>query len=210
MENKYQSNSHKSKEKEQVEKPAIEKKFEPVVNSKVAVKKKGATRKFTDIFVASDLKSVGELLFSDFVVPTIQKLFVDLVSSGASVLMYGERGASNRRTNADRYSYGSSRHTDYSRASERRGSTYGGPARSVYNYDDIYFDNYGEADLVLNRMLDAIEEYGMVSIGDLYDLVEVTGNYTDYKYGWMDLRTACVEHSRQGYYIRLPRAVALK
>ena len=209
--NKYRSNSHKSKEKEQTEKlPAEKKKLEPVVNSKVTVKKKGATRKFTDIFVAADLKSVGEFLFSDFIVPTAQKLFVDLVSSGASVLMYGERGTSARRSNADRYGYGSSRHTDYNRASDRRGPAYGGPARSVYSYDDIYFDNYGEADVVLNRMLDAIDEYGMVSIGDLYDLVEVTGNYTDYKYGWMDLRTACVERSRQGYYIRLPRAVALK
>jgi hypothetical protein len=210
--NKYQSNSHKSKEAAKQEKENVTemKKLQPVVNSKVTVKKKGATKKFTDIFVAADLKSVGEFLFTDFIVPTAQKLFVDLVSSGASVLMYGERGASTRRSNADRYAYGSTRHTDYNRMSERRGLGYGAPAKPVYSYDDIYFETRGEAEVVKDRLLDAIYEYGMVSVGDLYDLVEITGNYTDYKYGWTDLRTATVERSRDGFYIRLPRAIALK
>lgn len=209
METKYQSNSHKSKERDETTIPAEKKKLEPVINGKVTVKKKGAAKKFTDIFVAADLKSVGEFLFTDFIVPTAQKLFVDLVSNGASMFAYGERGSSSRRSNADRYSYGSGRYTDYNRASDRRDSRYASPAKPVYSYDDIYFETYGEAELVKDRMWDQIEEYGTVSIGDLYDLVEITGNYTDYKYGWTDLRTATVERSRNGYYIRLPRAVAL-
>lgn len=204
--NKYPSNAHKTKTEET---PAEKEKLTPVVSKKVTVKKKGASKKFTDIFVAADLKSVGEFLFNDFLVPTAQKLFVDLVSNGASVLMYGERGASRGRSTADRYSTRSG-YVDYNRMSDRREPRYSGPSRPVYNYDDIYFDSRGEAEVVKDALLDQIEEFGMVSIGDLYDLVEVTGNYTDYKYGWTDLRTACVERSRNGFYIRLPRAVALK
>lgn len=208
--NKYQSNSHKSKEsskEEQGNLPAKKEKLEPIVNSKVTVKKKGTIKKFTDIFVAEDLNSVGEYLLNEFVVPGAKRLFVDLMFEGAKALV-GERGTT-RRSTVDRYSVRPG-YTDYTRASDRRDSRYAAPQKNVYSYDDIIFSSRGEAELVRDALFDQIEEYGMVSIGDLYDLVEVTGNYTDYKYGWTDLRTATIERSRDGYYIRLPRAVALK
>ena len=58
-------------------------------------------------------------------------------------------------------------------------------------------------------MDELIDQYGMVSVGDLYDLVGVTGQYTDNNYGWTDLRTASVVRTRDGYMIKLPRALAL-
>ena len=58
-------------------------------------------------------------------------------------------------------------------------------------------------------MDELIDQYGVVSVGDLYDLVGVTGAYTDNNYGWTDLRTASVVRTRDGYMIKLPRALAL-
>ena len=46
-------------------------------------------------------------------------------------------------------------------------------------------------------------------MADLYDLVGMTSNYTDNKYGWYDLRTAYIQGVSGGYVIRLPKPVAL-
>ena len=48
-----------------------------------------------------------------------------------------------------------------------------------------------------------------VSVADFYDLVGVSGNYTDNKYGWTDIRNASVIHVRDGYMIKLPKALPL-
>ena len=58
-------------------------------------------------------------------------------------------------------------------------------------------------------MDDILEKYGMVSVADLYDLVGVTGNYTDNKYGWTNLSNAEIVRVRDGYQIKLPRARVL-
>ena len=46
-------------------------------------------------------------------------------------------------------------------------------------------------------------------MADLYDMVNITGDYTDTKWGWYDLRGAGVERIRSGYLLDLPRPVPL-
>ena len=82
-------------------------------------------------------------------------------------------------------------------------------SRIGYDYDDIILDNRGEAEEVLSRMDELIDTYGLVSVADFYDLVGVTGNYTDNKYGWTDIRSASVIHVRDGYRIKLPKALPI-
>ena len=78
--------------------------------------------------------------------------------------------------------------------------------KAVY---DIILDNRGEAEEVLLRMDEIVATYGTVSVADLYDLVGITGAYTDNKYGWTDIRSASVVRVRDGYMIKLPRALPL-
>lgn len=59
------------------------------------------------------------------------------------------------------------------------------------------------------HMIDALATYNCVSVADLYDLVGMTSNYTDNKYGWYDLRTAYIQGVSGGYVIRLPKPVVL-
>ena len=47
----------------------------------------------------------------------------------------------------------------------------------------------------------------MVSVADLYDLVGISGNYTDNKYGWTNLRNSDVQRVRDGYLLKLPKAL---
>ena len=58
-------------------------------------------------------------------------------------------------------------------------------------------------------MHELMHHYKVVSVADFYDLCGITGNYTDNKYGWEDIRSATISHTRDGYIIKLPRAVPL-
>ena len=81
--------------------------------------------------------------------------------------------------------------------------------RTGYDYDDIILESRGEAEDVLERMDELIATYQVVSVADFYDLVGVSGNYTDNKYGWTDIRNASVIRVRDGYMIKLPKALPL-
>ena len=59
------------------------------------------------------------------------------------------------------------------------------------------------------RMDELVSTYGLVSVADFFDLLGVTGNYTDNNYGWTDIRNAKVMRVKDGYMIKLPKALPL-
>ena len=54
-----------------------------------------------------------------------------------------------------------------------------------------------------------IERYGIVSVADLYGLVDLPCDYTADKYGWKDLQTAEPIRVDDGYILRLPKALPI-
>lgn len=200
----YKPNSHKAREEQKQQNEVVEKKkIQPVAKGKT--KKKSEVKKFADIFVAEDVTSVKNYIINDVLIPAAKKAISDIVTNGIDMLLYGEaKGKSRDRDRGSRVSYtkyyerGRESDRDYDRRSTRR---------SVYDYDDIILDTRGEAEEVLNRMDDLIDAYGMVSVADLYDLVGISGNYTDNKYGWTNLRNATVQRVRDGYLLKLPKAL---
>ena len=55
-----------------------------------------------------------------------------------------------------------------------------------------------------------MDEYNIVRVADLYDLVGVTGNFTDNNYGWTNIRNAKIVRVHDGYKIDMPRALPIK
>lgn len=191
----YKSNSHRSREIEREEK-----KVERVVKGQVKSKKKN---KFADTFISEDAASVKEYIIFDVLIPAAKNAISDMVTTGIQMMLYGEvRGGSKSKGSKVSYSkyYDDRRERDYDRRSR---------TRSGYDYDEIILESRAEAEEVLNSMDDLLERYGLVSVADLYDLVGVTGNYTDNKYGWTNLRHASVQRLRDGYLLKLPRAIPL-
>lgn len=191
----YKSNSHRSREIEREEK-----KVERVVKGQVKSKKKN---KFADTFISEDAASVKEYIIFDVLIPAAKNAISDMVTTGIQMMLYGEvRGTSKSKGTKVSYSkyYDDRRDRDYDRRSR---------TRSGYDYDEIILESRAEAEEVLNSMDDLLERYGLVSVADLYDLVGVTGNYTDNKYGWTNLRHASVQRLRDGYLLKLPRAIPL-
>ena len=82
-------------------------------------------------------------------------------------------------------------------------------AKSGFRSDDIIFDNRGEAEIVLSKMDEIIDTYGIVTIADFYDLAGVTGDYTTNNYGWTNIRNAEVVRVRDGYIIKMPKAMPI-
>lgn len=198
----YKANSHKVRE-EQKSKEVVKKDIQPVAKAKT--KKKSEVKKFADVFIAEDITSVKDYIVNDVLIPAAKKAISDIITNGVDMILYGEaKGRDRRRDGGSRVSYTKyydrdrDRDRDYDRSRTRR---------SVYDYDDIILDTRGEAEDVLNRMDDLIDAYGMVSVADLYDLVGISGNYTDNKYGWTNLRNAEVRRTRDGYLLKLPKAL---
>lgn len=199
MTDEFKSNSHKSKEVDE------KKKVEKVVKGKVKTKKKNSITKFADVFVSEDVSSVKSYIIGEVLIPAMKKALSDIVTNGIDMILYGESGVTKRKSPGSRVSY-----TNYYDRRDR--DRYGYDDRRVragYDFNDVILDSRGEAEDVLSRMDELIDNYGIVSVADFYDLCGITGSYTDNKYGWTDIRSAQVVRVRDGYKIKLPRALPL-
>lgn len=202
MNEEYKSNSHRSKEGK-TEALTDRKKVEKVVHGKVRTKPKSGVSKITDIFISEDAANVKSYIVMDVLVPAVKKAISDIVRDGIDMILYGE---SRGRRSSSASSYVSYR--DYSRSDDRdrfRDSR----SRSSYAHDDIILDSRGEAEEVLTRMDELIDMYGNVSVADLYDLVGKSSEYTDNKYGWTNIRNAEPIRVRDGYMLKLPKALPI-
>lgn len=203
----YKSNSYRSKEAQKNDNVKPEdRKIEKVVTGVVKTKKKSKISQAMDNFISEDAKNVKSYVLGEVLIPAIKKAISDIVTDGIDIILYGETRGKNRRSTADRVSYRSyyDDRGGRNRMNERQAIMAGS-----YSYDDIILSTRGEAEDVLSRMDELIETYGLVRVADLYDLVGITGNYTDNKYGWMNIRNAEIIRVRDGYMIKMPRAVPI-
>lgn len=198
-------NSHKGRS--EVKPSAIPegKRAEKVVRGKVRTQKNN-TRKFTDVFIAEDMANIKSYILYDVLVPIVKKGFYDLIVNSLDMTFFGGRGGSGKRSTAERVSF-----RDYNGVSRKDDRDRVSRTTSGYSYDDIILETRGEAEAVLARMDEIMEEYQIVRVADLYDLVGVTGEHTDNKYGWTNIRNAEIERLRDGgYRIRMPRALPIR
>lgn len=196
----YKPNSHKAK----AEAAVAEKKVEKAVAGPVKVKKKSEMSKLKDIFISEDAGNVKSYVIMDVLIPALKKAVSDIVTNGIDMILYGETGRNKRSSTASNVSYRSyyDRRDDDRRYSSNR-------TVSGYSYNDIILETRGEAEEVLSRLDELIETYKVATVADLYDLVGITGNYTDNKYGWTNIRNAEAVRVRDGYVLKLPKALPI-
>lgn len=77
-------------------------------------------------------------------------------------------------------------------------------ARATHDFRDIILPSRNDAEVVIERLTDAIEMYATVTVEDLYDLIGITGDFTDGKYGWTTPRGMRVVRVPDGYILDLP------
>lgn len=193
------------------EKEKNEKNTSPITNQ-VKVKKESEFKKFTRQFISEDADAVKGHIFSNVIVPGIQRLLSDMIKNTVDGIIYGIRGIRPDQT-------GMKNIYNYNRiSSPYYGGTTGIPQipqnayakASIYSVNDVEFFDRGEAEQVLYSLREMIQRYGMVSVGDFYDLISQKHVYTDLKYGWRDLREAEVVRIRNGYQIKFPKIIPLE
>lgn len=180
-------------------------KVSKVVNGAVKTKKKN---KFADTIISEDAAKVKDYIFMDVLIPAFKKAVSDVIKNGIDMILYGEADRSrSKNTNVGRVSYGKYYESGRDSRDYSRSSSYN--TRNNYSYDDIILENRGEAEAVLSQMDEIIAAYGFVRVADLYEMVGITGSHTDNNYGWTDIRSAQAIRVKDGFLLKLPRAMAI-
>lgn len=189
----YKSNSNKSREEENTGGP--ERRVKEAVVSGARKQKTGSIQKLVNFFNSEEVSETRSIITT--AISAVQR-----VLDAIDVIMgIGRGGRGSGR--AARVGY---RHHYDDRDESDRGAQKSKASTSDVSYQDIIFETRSDAETVLWRMEEMLETFDNVSIGDMFDLSGVSGSYTDFKYGWTDLRGAKVERVRDGYIIDLPRA----
>lgn len=176
----------------------------------VKVRKKSGLKKIADDFIRDDLLKVKDFAINDVLIPAIKKSISDIFKTGIDMMLYhGDTGNRGRYSDNSRVSYRSYYDNGPSR---RRTETYSSRNHDYRDSPDIQeriFETRGEAEAVLDNLYRMMARYHIVSVADYLDETGVTGTYVDRDWGWSDISSARVERDRDGYYIRMPRALPI-
>lgn len=183
------------------------KKFDKVVRGKVTLKEQNDIQKIANDFLAEDLKTVKDRIIAEYLIPMLKNGLCSIFNSAINIALWGDDRSRSSSTN---YSSSSRQRNSYDRyyqdgQSSRPGPS-GRPARTLQNLD---FEVRYDADGILNEMYDALRKYKQVSVGDLWDMMGVSNESTDYNYGWYNLDGAYIKGIPGGYRLVLPRPIPL-
>lgn len=203
------NNRYPLTEKEVDEKVNLQAATRRVVKGRVLRRKKTLTSGFTEAFFGDqlDLASVIENGVQDILMPAIKATLSDLIASSIDMLLYGESRGSRRKKPqvfGSTISYGNFYQNIASGKNERRHIT---PGRKI---EDVVLEDKGEAEDVIEALIDQLDRYEYVSVGDLYELIGMEVKHTHNKYGWTNLSKASVKRIRGGYLLDLPMPIELE
>lgn len=183
-----------------------------IVTSDVIQKKKPLGRKIADTFAGDDAKGIVAFVVTDVLIPQAKDMINDAFSSALQRALYGDNSGRRQASNSNNRTRGTSYGGFYNSPNQQQtqsARTMTTQGRAVHNFKEIILNNRGEAEEVIDGLCSIIDQYKTVSVSDLYEMVGLTGEFTDQKWGWTDLRSASVSRVREGYLLDLPKTVSL-
>ena len=213
LKSNYPANSHKSREPIPIKKEDRPK-LERVTSGEAVQRKKPLGRKIADTFTGDDAHSTANFVLFDVVLPAVKAMISDAISQGMERLLFGDSkrrgplGMGNRGAGTASYTSYNRMSAPNSHPSENRREI-SSRSRATHEFDEIVLASRGEAESVLDCMMDLISDYKVATVSDLYDLVGISADFTDNKWGWTDLRMATVSNVRAGYLLNLPKTTPI-
>ena len=195
-EGSYPGNSDRAKEKKEIT---------PV--AKARVKRESTARKVVGEIIKEDARSVGETVLWDVIIPTVKNLISDTVTRSIESMLYGDSRPRSRNNYSDYSGYSrpkGSRDRPVERR-ERRSARQAEPERN-----EIIFDTRSDANDVIDRMSDIIDQYGQASLADLNALIGASSNFIDDNWGWTDMGSFNVRQVRDGFMLTHDEPQSLK
>jgi hypothetical protein len=181
---------------------------EKIISGRLVRRKKPLLSRLKETFIGDNTDGVLTYVAFEIVIPAVKDVIVDVITQGVERTLYGgeSRPSSRRSGNRTYTSYNNmSRPTPSNRFNRDEPRSMSRNPRGLHRFDEIILDSRFEGEEVIDALIERLDKYGAASVADLYDFVGVTGDYTDGKYGWKDLRSAKVTRVREGYLLDLPR-----
>lgn len=190
------------------------KEVKKVVTGSVVTKTPPLNKRLLHTFFKGHAKNTWSEVLADVAVPAIKDLIADMVTQTIERQLFGDARSRLRRPSysAGNYNGPTVSYNRYSGGGSRNapGKANRPERPSNHNFNDISVETRAEGDAVLEGMYLLLEQYSQVTVSDLYDLVDITGDYTDEKWGWTDLRGSDISRDRGGRYLLvLPRPIPL-
>ena len=162
--------------------------------------------KIGQALITDDLDKVGETLLYDNLLPAVKNTITNFLKAFIDQLFYGES-----KTN-----YGSSASTYHN--SYNGSSSSGGKPRNDFRDSGDYFiftsseiTSRGDGEATLYKLGRVLDDWGYVTVSNLYSMCNETAPYTYNGHGWRSLHGATVSMAPGGQYcIKLPRPIVLK
>lgn len=180
-ENRYKSNSYKSKA--EAEKREVQK----VVKGQTRIHQKTTGEKIRESFFGEDIDNVGDYLIFDVLIPSAKELFDTFLTNAKDIILFGEvRENPSRGRRSGRGGYVA--YDGYSRRSRRDTAS---ARRARFDFSYIEFDSPDDIDDVIEEMRDIFTVYNEITVAQYYQSADPDGiriSPTDNNWGWIDIR----------------------
>lgn len=196
----YPSNSNKSKEADQVLAKNDHPKREKVISEDAIVQKSGG--KLKRFFTGERAREVYDYLIHEVLLPSLKETLDDSIDAMKGAILWNDatRG-SNRGKSSGNYTVYRKSYVDEDRRARRTSLEEKGDRRSLSN---IILRSKNDAEHVIYSLSDIIEEEGVATVTDLWQLLDVQGEFTDNYWGWHSVASAKIRTVRGGYLLLLP------
>lgn len=193
-----------------------EKKIDPIVVNEVVSRKKPLGKRLKELLIGGDSRTAWQYVFGEVIIPQAKDMLAEAMTQGFERLIYGDsRGSSRSYRRPGGPTVGRTNYTNYA---QRGNNPVGramrddhGPNASMRtrSTDEIIFATRPEAEAVLDKMYDLLNQYEMVSQADLHSMLKWPSTYTDQKWGWVDLKGSHIQRVNRGYALNLPQPESL-
>lgn len=190
--------------------PPREKKT-PIVSGAVLSKRPPQRRLFNFLFAESP-RTLGATIGKNIVMPRLKMALEESLNGFLSGMLWGD--STNRPLpNAVRQAQLRGQMTGYS-AISTQGALQQAQSAVVQrptsgNYDDVVLPTIQEAENLLVMMIDHLNQYNLVTVGDLYEWADLPVAVAHNGYGWTNLNSAQIKPVNGGFLLELPRPILL-
>ena len=179
------------------------------------VERKSHLDKLAEVFLPSDLDTMGDNIMNTIIVPTILKSAGDILIRCIDTI-FGTNYAGMKAPNAQQTSVPYTAYASQQKTTQtvtQSGTLQILPVRQgVYDYANVKFATKDDAIRVLNNMRAIIQNTTRVSVGQYLELANCKTNPTDFNYGWTNLTTVKLQYTGDQnfpYRMILPPCIAL-
>lgn len=166
-------------------------------------KKKSIRERLTDSFLATNGEDIKERVIFDWVIPGIKNILEDIVHMllfGDGVVRNSDRSRGERRLLRKEYN---KYYDDDRKKSE---SSFESKSKNP----ELTYSSRAEAQNVLNKMLDILDEYNRVTVKDLYSISKMPTDFAMSNWGWRDLTGSKPIPYGDRWLLKLPKSEELR